>query len=190
MIIENKEYVKKWYIIHTYSGYEKKVKTDLEKRIMSEDLTDKVFRILVPEEKVFEEKKGKMVPVFRKIFPSYVLVEMLAFRDVTEDSVSYRVDSRAWYIIRNTNGVTGFVGVGSDPLPMDEKEVEDIFSKMSNEDFQERSNYEVGDYVKTLDGIEGTVEHIDYIAKQVKIVIQVGSRPTTLTLGLNEVTKF
>lgn len=188
--MEDKIYVKKWYIIHTYSGYEKKVKTDLEKRILSEDLTDKVFRIMVPEEKVFEEKKGKMVPVYRKIFPSYVMVEMQAFRDQSADSVSYRVDSRAWYIIRNTNGVTGFVGVGSDPLPMDEAEVEAIFAKMENEDLQEEVDYKVGDYVSTEDGTEGIVDSIDYIAKKVKVVVQIGSRPTIITFNLDQVSKF
>lgn len=184
------EFVNKWYIIHTYSGYEKKVKTDLEKRIFSEGLTDKVFRILVPEEKVMEEKKGKLVPVYRKIFPSYVMVEMRTTREQYEDSVNYKVDSKAWYIIRNTNGVTGFVGVGSDPLPMSDAEVEDVFSKMSNDEFEEQLDYQVGDYVRTNDGIEGTVDSIDLIAKKVKIVALIGSRPTVLTLELDEVSKF
>lgn len=185
-----KQYVNKWFIIHTYSGHEKKVKTDLEKRILSENLTDKVFRILVPEEEVYEEKKGKLVPVLRKIFPSYVMVEMLSYRDQSEDSVSYRVDSKAWYIIRNTNGVTGFVGVGSDPLPMDEDEVQDIFSKMANTESQEELDYKIGDYVVTEDGTEGTVDNIDYIAKKVKVLVNIGSRPTVLTLELNQVKKF
>ena len=117
---------KKWYIIHTYSGYEKKVTTDLEKRIESLNLTDRVFRILVPEEEVLEEKRGKMVKVPRKLFPSYVMVEMLSVKEENELGLGYRVDSEAWYVIRNTNGVTGFVGVGSDPIPLSDREAEDL----------------------------------------------------------------
>ena len=92
-------YEKKWYIIHTYSGYEKKVAADLEKRIESLDLTDRVFRILVPEEEVLEEKRGKMVKVPRKLFPSYVMIEMLSVREENELGLGYRVDSDAWYVI-------------------------------------------------------------------------------------------
>ena len=92
-------YEKKWYIIHTYSGYEKKVATDLEKRIETLNLTDRVFRILVPEEEVLEEKRGKMVKVPRKLFPSYVMIEMLSVREENELGLGYRVDSDAWYVI-------------------------------------------------------------------------------------------
>lgn len=184
---DNREYINKWYIIHTYSGYEKKVKTDLEKRIISENLTDKVFRILVPEEKVYEEKRGKMVPVLRKIFPSYVMIEMKSLRDQIDDNVIYRVDSKAWYIIRNTNGVTGFVGVGSDPLPMDEEEVQTVFNRMDNENLEEKINYKVGDYVTTKDGLEGNVTSIDYISKKVKITVKLNGRPTPITVDLDEV---
>ena len=126
-------YEKKWYIIHTYSGYEKKVATDLEKRIESLDLTDRVFRILVPEEEVLEEKRGKMVKVPRKLFPSYVMVEMLSVREENELGLGYRVDSEAWYIIRNTNGVTGFVGIGSDPIPLSDDEAANLLSKIGVE---------------------------------------------------------
>lgn len=188
--MEERVYIKKWYIIHTYSGYEKKVKTDLEKKIISENLTDKVFRILVPEEKVYEEKRGKLVPVFKKIFPSYVMVEMLSYRESYGDNVSYRVDSKAWYIIRNTNGVTGFVGVGSDPLPMDDLEVENVFSKMEKDEFEKTIDLKVGDYVTTKDGLEGTVDSIDYVSNKVNVVIQIGSRPTILTLDVDDVNKF
>ena len=103
-------YEKKWYIIHTYSGYEKKVAADLEKRIESLDLTDRVFRILVPEEEVLEEKRGKMVKVPRKLFPSYVMIEMLSVREENELGLGYRVDSDAWYVIRNTNEVVAVKG--------------------------------------------------------------------------------
>lgn len=187
MDIEKKEYIKKWYIIHTYSGYEKKVKTDLEKRVESEGLTDKVFRILVPEEKVFEEKRGKLVPVFRKIFPSYVMVEMRSVRDQVDDTVNYRVDSKAWYVIRNTNGVTGFVGVGSDPLPMSEEEVSYMFEKMESNEENFETTLKVGDYVTTVDGTEGEIDSIDLITKEVKLLVNIGNRLTPITFSIDEI---
>ena len=146
-------YEKKWYIIHTYSGYEKKVAADLEKRIESLDLTDRVFRILVPEEEVLEEKRGKMVKVPRKLFPSYVMIEMLSVREENELGLGYRVDSDAWYVIRNTNGVTGFVGVGSDPIPLSDEEATDLLSKIGIDiDGEEKAprldiNFKVGEVV-------------------------------------------
>ena len=153
-------YEKKWYIIHTYSGYEKKVAADLEKRIESLDLTDRVFRILVPEEEVLEEKRGKMVKVPRKLFPSYVMIEMLSVREENELGLGYRVDSDAWYVIRNTNGVTGFVGVGSDPIPLSDEEATDLLSKIGIDiDGEEKAprldiNFKVGEVVAvTGDGV-------------------------------------
>ena len=195
--VDEKQYVNRWYLIHTYSGYERKVRDDLTKRIISEGLNDKVFRILVPEEEVEEIKIKKRTgeeikeKVLRKIFPSYVMVEMRTTREQYDDSVNYKVDSKAWYIIRNTNGVMGFVGVGSDPLPMSDKEVEDIFAKMkkSDESYDE-VDYKVGDYVSDEDGNDGTVVSIDLIKKEVNVETLIGSRPTILTFEMNKVTKF
>ena len=195
--VDEKQYVNRWYLIHTYSGYERKVRDDLTKRIISEGLNDKVFRILVPEEEVEEIKIKKRTgeeikeKVLRKIFPSYVMVEMRTTREQYDDSVNYKVDSKAWYIIRNTNGVMGFVGVGSDPLPMSDKEVEDIFAKMkkSDESYDE-VDYKVGDYVSDEDGNGGTVVSIDLIKKEVNVETVIGSRPTILTFEMNTVTKF
>ena len=195
--VDEKQYVNRWYLIHTYSGYERKVRDDLTKRIISEGLNDKVFRILVPEEEVEEieikKRTGEEIKekVLRKIFPSYVMVEMRTTREQYDDSVNYKVDSKAWYIIRNTNGVMGFVGVGSDPLPMSDKEVEDIFAKMkkSDESYDE-VDYKVGDYVSDEDGNGGTVVSIDLIKKEVNVETLIGSRPTILTFEMNKVTKF
>ena len=195
--VDEKQYVNRWYLIHTYSGYERKVRDDLTKWIISEGLNDKVFRILVPEEEVEEIKIKKRTgeeikeKVLRKIFPSYVMVEMRTTREQYDDSVNYKVDSKAWYIIRNTNGVMGFVGVGSDPLPMSDKEVEDIFAKMkkSDESYDE-VDYKVGDYVSDEDGNGGTVVSIDLIKKEVNVETLIGSRPTILTFEMNKVTKF
>ena len=195
--VDEKQYVNRWYLIHTYSGYERKVRDDLTKRIISEGLNDKVFRILVPEEEVEEIKIKKRTgeeikeKVLRKIFPSYVMVEMRTTREQYDDSVNYKVDSKAWYIIRNTNGVMGFVGVGSDALPMSDKEVEDIFAKMkkSDESYDE-VDYKVGDYVSDEDGNGGTVVSIDLIKKEVNVETLIGSRPTILTFEMNKVTTF
>ena len=108
MSIEN---VRKWFMIHTYSGYEKKVKTDLEQKVETLGLGEIVSNILVPEEENIEIVRGKKKSVFRKLFPGYVMLEMEATREENENGINFKVDPDVWYIIRNTNGVTGFVGV-------------------------------------------------------------------------------
>ena len=191
------KYEKKWYIIHTYSGYEKKVATDLEKRIESLNLTDRVFRILVPEEEVLEEKRGKMVKVPRKLFPSYVMVEMLSVKEENDLGLGYRVDSEAWYVIRNTNGVTGFVGVGSDPIPLSDEEASDLLSKIGIDGFESENKFnidvEIGEKVivkkdSFLDQ-EGEVAEIDYEHGRVKVLLEVFGRLTPVEFEYNEIQK-
>ena len=191
------KYEKKWYIIHTYSGYEKKVATDLEKRIESLNLTDRVFRILVPEEEVLEEKRGKMVKVPRKLFPSYVLVEMLSVKEENDLGLGYRVDSEAWYVIRNTNGVTGFVGVGSDPIPLSDEEASNLLSKIGINGFENENKFnidvEIGEKVivkkdSFLDQ-EGEVAEIDYEHGRVKVLLEVFGRLTPVEFEYNEIQK-
>ena len=190
-------YEKKWYIIHTYSGYEKKVATDLEKRIESLNLTDRVFRILVPEEEVLEEKRGKMVKVPRKLFPSYVMIEMLSVREENELGLGYRVDSDAWYVIRNTNGVTGFVGVGSDPIPLSDEEASDLLAKIGVEanENENRFNIEfkVGERVvvkkDSFYDQTGEISSIDYEHGRVTVMLEVFGRLTPVELEYNEVEK-
>ena len=194
------KYEKKWYIIHTYSGYEKKVATDLEKRIESLDLTDRVFRILVPEEEVLEEKRGKMVKVSRKLFPSYVLIEMLSVKEENELGLGYRVDSDAWYVIRNTNGVTGFVGVGSDPIPLSDEEASDLLAKVGIDvEGEERIprfdiNFEVGEVVNvksgSFDGQQGEISEIDYEHGKVKVMLEVLGRLTPVEVEHTEIEKI
>ena len=113
-------------MIHTYSGYEKKVKTDLEQKMETLGFKEVVTNILVPEEELTEIVRGKPKRVYRKLFPAYVMLEMEATREENEHGISYKVDPRVWYEVRNTNGVTGFVGVGSDPIPMEEEEVKNM----------------------------------------------------------------
>ena len=190
-------YEKKWYIIHTYSGYEKKVATDLEKRIETLNLTDRVFRILVPEEEVLEEKRGKMVKVPRKLFPSYVMIEMLSIREENELGLGYRVDSDAWYVIRNTNGVTGFVGIGSDPIPLSDEEASNLLSKIGVEanENENRFNIEfkVGERVvvkkDSFYDQTGEISSIDYEHGRVTVMLEVFGRLTPVELEYNEVEK-
>ena len=190
-------YEKKWYIIHTYSGYEKKVATDLEKRIETLNLTDRVFRILVPEEEVLEEKRGKMVKVPRKLFPSYVMIEMLSVREENELGLGYRVDSDAWYVNRNTNGVTGFVGIGSDPIPLSDEEASNLLSKIGVEanENENRFNIEfkVGERVvvkkDSFYDQTGEISSIDYEHGRVTVMLEVFGRLTPVELEYNEVEK-
>ena len=125
----------KWYVVHTYSGYENKVKTDLEKTVKNRELEEYIFDIVVPMEEQIEIKDGKRKTNLKKVFPGYVLVKMI----VTEES---------WYIVRNTRGVTGFVGSGTDPIPLTEEEIR----KMGFELTEVNVDYEVNDSVKILNG--------------------------------------
>ena len=190
-------YEKKWYIIHTYSGYEKKVATDLEKRIETLNLTDRVFRILVPEEEVLEEKRGKMVKVPRKLFPSYVMIEMLSVREENELGLGYRVDSDAWYVIRNTNGVTGFVGIGSDPIPLSDEEASNLLSKIGVEANENENKFniefKIGERVvvkkDSFYDQTGEISSIDYEHGRVTVMLEVFGRLTPVELEYNEVEK-
>lgn len=194
---EETKYEKNWYIIHTYSGYEKKVATDLEKRVASLNLTDRVFRILVPEEEVMEEKRGKMVKVPRKLFPSYVMVEMLSVREENELGLGYRVDSEAWYVIRNTNGVTGFVGIGSDPIPLSDEEADNLLSMIGISDDSKPKKFnielEVGDHViiknESFLNQEAEISEIDYEHGRVKVMLEFFGRLTPVELEYHEVSK-
>ena len=177
--------------------YEKKVATDLEKRIESLNLTDRVFRILVPEEEVLEEKRGKMVKVPRKLFPSYVMIEMLSVREENELGLGYRVDSDAWYVIRNTNGVTGFVGVGSDPIPLSDEEASDLLAKIGVEanENENRFNidFKIGERVvvkkDSFYDQTGEISDIDYEHGRVTVMLEVFGRLTPVELEYNEVEK-
>ena len=196
---DNANLERKWYIIHTYSGYEKKVKADLEKRVVTLNLTDRVFRILVPEEEVMEEKRGKMVKVPRKLFPGYVMVEMLSKKEENDLGLGYRVDSDAWYVIRNTNGVTGFVGVGSDPIPLSDEESKNLLSKIGLDDegnikIEFNIDLEVGEKViiknGSFEGQEAEISEIDYEHGRVKVMVEVFGRMTPVELEYHEVRKI
>ena len=167
----------RWYVVHTYSGYENKVKTDLEKTIKNRELEDYFFDIIVPMEEQIEIKEGKRKTNLRKVFPSYVLVKMI----VTE---------KTWYIVRNTRGVTGFVGSGTDPIPLTEEEIR----KMGFEVKEVNVDYSVNDSVKILDGalrdFIGTVTEINKEKHKVKVLVSMFGRETPVELEFSQVEKI
>lgn len=167
-----------WYVIHTYAGYENKVKANLEKRIESMDMGDRIFRILVPTEDQIEIKSGEKKVNKKRIFPSYVLVEML----LTDES---------WYLVRNTSGVTGFVGTGGKPVPLREDEVQKILKKMGVSTYKGKIDYEIGQSVRVTDGpfenFVGSVEEIDLEKGKLKVKISMFGRETPIELDHSQV---
>ena len=166
----------RWYVVHTYSGYENKVKTDLEKTIKNRELEDYFFYIVVPMEEQIEIKDGKRKANLKKVFPGYVLVKMI----VTEES---------WYIVRNTRGVTGFVGSGTDPIPLTNEEIRN----MGFETTIINVDYEVNDSVKVvngpLSGFIGTVQEINKEKNKVKVMVSMFGRETPVELEFSQVEK-
>ena len=172
---------KEWYVIHTYSGYENKVKANLEKRVETMNMEDHIFRVIVPMEDEVSVKDGQKKVVQRKVFPGYVLVEM----DLTDT---------AWYVVRNTTGVTGFVGAGSKPVPLSEHEVEKILADMGmGEKKQFKISFQVGDTVRVKDGpfdnFVGTVQEVDAEKGKVKVLISGFGRDTAIVLDYPQVEK-
>lgn len=166
----------KWYVVHTYSGYENKVKTDLEKKIKNQELSDYFFDIVVPMEEQIEIKDGQRKANLKKVFPGYVLVKMI----VTEAT---------WYVVRNTRGVTGFVGSGTDPIPLTEDEIR----KMGFEVSEIKVDYTVGDSIQIIDGpfenYIGTVKEINKEKHKVKVLVSMFGRETPVDLELSQVEK-
>jgi len=172
---------KNWYVIHTYSGYENKVKTNLEKRVESMNMEDKIFRVLVPMEDEIEIKNGKKKIAKRKVFPGYVLVEM----EMTDDS---------WYVVRNTPGVTGFVGTGSKPIPLREREVVTILRQMGVEDVRLKIDVSVGQSVKIIAGpfkdFVGVVREILEDRGKLRVSVSMFGRETPVELEFAQVEKL
>ncbi|MFD2627118.1 transcription termination/antitermination protein NusG [Salibacterium salarium] len=173
-----------WYVVHTYSGYENKVKTNLEKRVESMEMTDKIFRVYVPVEEETEVKNGKTKQVTRKIFPGYVIVEMV----MTDDS---------WYVVRNTPGVTGFVGstgAGSKPTPLLPEEVEHILWQMGEHEPKAETEFDLKESVKVKEGpfsdFTGTIEDINAEKQKVKVHVNMFGRETPVELEFNQVEKI
>lgn len=172
---------RRWYVIHTYSGYENKVKQNLMHRIDSMEMHDQIFRVIVPTEEEIEIKNGQRRTVQKKVFPGYVLVQMR----MTEDS---------WYVVRNTPGVTSFVGHGNRPAPLEEDEVKTILRQMEEEPPKVRVSYQVGQAVKITDGpftdFEGVVDAIDHERGRVRVLVSVFGREVPLELDFLQVQRL
>lgn len=171
----NKRYdaTKQWYAIHTYSGYEEKVAESIRQRADSLDMKDKIFQVLVPKEKMIEIKNGKRRVVEKRIFQGYVLVEI----KMSED---------AWYIVRNTPGVTGFVGSGTEPTPISKDEIEKIQKRMGLEQPKHKMDFRLGDVVSIVDGpfkgFDGAINEIDSQKGKLKVLVNMFGRETPVEL--------
>ncbi|WP_141604573.1 transcription termination/antitermination protein NusG [Terrilactibacillus laevilacticus] len=175
---------KNWYVIHTYSGYENKVKTNLEKRVESMGMSDKIFRILVPVEEETEIKNGQKKSAIKKVFPGYVLTEMI----MTDDS---------WYVVRNTPGVTGFVGssgAGSKPIPLLPEEVDSILKQMGMKEARTDIDFQLKEQVKVKEGpfadFVGSIEDIDIEKGKIKVHVNMFGRETPVELDFNQIEKL
>jgi transcription termination/antitermination protein NusG len=164
---------KQWYAIHTYSGYEEKVAESIRQRAESLDMKDKIFQALVPKEKMIEVKNGKRKVVEKRIFQGYVLVQM----KMSED---------AWYIVRNTPSVTGFVGSGTEPTPVDDEEIEKIMKRMGRDEPKHKIDYSIGDVVNITDGpfkgFDGAINEIDTQKGKLKVLVNMFGRETPVEL--------
>jgi len=171
---------KNWYVLHTYSGYEDAVAKNLKKRIRNLGMEDKIFSVLVPKERKIKIKNGKRKVVEEKIYPGYVLVEMV-------------VDDASWYVVRNTPRVTGFIGAGTTPIPVSEEEVNILKERMKVKEPQYKIDVKVGDRIKITDGpfkdFDGKVSEIDEEKGKVKVLVNMFGRDTPVELDSLQIKK-
>jgi transcription termination/antitermination protein NusG len=169
-----------WYVVHCYSGYENKVRHAIEQRIETMGMRDKIFDVIVPTQEEVEVKDGKRRNIERRVFPGYILVEM-------------KMDEDSWYVVRNTPGVTGFVGMGNDPTPLRPEEVKAIIDRMSQDTPVQVVKYKVGQKVRIIDGpfndFIGTVAAIDMDKSKVRVMVNFFGRDTPVELDFLEVEK-
>ena len=172
---------KRWYVLHTYSGYEENVSRNLKQRVDSLDMEDKIFDVLVPTETKIKIKNGKRTTIREKIFPGYVLVNMI----VTDDS---------WYVVRNTPNVTGFVGSGTTPTPISDSEIGELQRRIGVEEPTYKVDVSVGSPVKIIDGpfkdFEGKVSGVDEAKGKVKVLVSMFGRETPVELDFLQVKKI
>jgi transcription termination/antitermination protein NusG len=176
-----------WFVVHTYAGYENKVKSNLESRIASMNMEERIFEVVIPVEDVIEFKGGKKQVVSKKVFPGYLLVRM----DLDDDS---------WYVVRNTPGVTGFVGLGARPTPLSRKEVEGILQVKAGDEVEgakktrPRLEYEVGETVRVREGpfadFTGTIAEINEDQLKLKVLVNIFGRETPVELEFAQVAKL
>ena len=172
---------RRWYVLHTYSGYEDNVEKNLKQRIESMDMEDKIFNILIPTEKKIKIKNGKRKVVEERIFPGYVMVEMI----VTDES---------WYVVRNTPNVTGFIGTGTIPTPISEQEIKALQKRMGVEEPKFKIDVSVNSPVTIIDGpfknMEGKVTNIDEAKGKVKVLVSMFGRETPVELDFLQIKKI
>lgn len=172
---------RRWYVLHTYSGYEENVEKNLRQRIDSMDMEDKIYNILIPTEKKIKIKNGKRKVVEEKIFPGYVMVEMI----VTDES---------WYVVRNTPNVTGFIGTGTIPTPISDKEIKSLQKRMGVEEPKFKIDVTEGSPVRIMDGpfknMEGKVTNIDESKGKVKVSVSMFGRETPVELDFLQIKKI
>lgn len=172
---------RRWYVLHTYSGYEENVEKNLKQRIESMDMEDRIFEILIPIEKKIKIKNGKRKVVEEKIFPGYVMVEMV----VTDES---------WYVVRNTPNVTGFIGTGTIPTPISDKEIKDLKKRIGVEEPKFKMDVSLGSPVKIVDGpfknLEGKITNIDEAKGKVKVSVSMFGRETPVELDFLQIKKI
>jgi transcriptional antiterminator NusG len=180
-IAEEEEDGRLWYVIHCYSGYENKVSHNLEQRIETMGMQDKIFDVVVPTEEEIEVKEGKRRTVERRVFPGYILVQMI-------------MDEDSWYVVRNTPGVTGFVGMGTEPTPLRPEEVQAIMKRMEAEAPRVKVTYKIGQKVRITDGpfadFMGTVQEIDVDRAKVRVFVSFFGRETPVELDFLQVEKM
>ena len=171
---------KLWFAIHTYSGYEEKVAESIKQRTESLDMADKIFDVIVPKEKQIEIKNGKRRVVEKRIFQGYVLVQM-------------KMSDDAWYVVRNTPNVTGFVGTGNDPTPVSDEEMEKIQRRMGISDPTHRIDFSVGEVVSIIDGpfkgFDGAISELDETKGKIKVLVNMFGRETPVELDGLQVKK-
>lgn len=172
---------RRWYVLHTYSGYEENVARNLKQRIESMDMEDKIFDILIPTETKIKIKNGKRKTVREKIFPGYVLVNMI-------------VTDASWYVVRNTPNVTGFVGSGTTPTPVSEDEIKALMVRMGDEEPEFKIDIDEGDAVKIVDGpfkdYEGKISEIDEARGKAKVLVSMFGRETPVELDFLQIKKI
>jgi transcriptional antiterminator NusG len=175
-----------WYVVHTYAGYENKVKSNLESRISSMNMEDRIFEVVIPLEDVVELKNGKRQVVSRKVFPGYLMVRM-------------ELDDDSWYVVRNTPGVTGFVGLGARPTPLSRREVENILVSKADglgvpKKTKPRLEYEVGESVRVREGpfadFSGTIAEINEDQLKLKVLVNIFGRETPVEFEFAQVAKL
>lgn len=172
---------KKWYVIHSYSGYENKVKANLEHRISSMDMEKKIFQVIIPTEEVMEIKSGKKEITQKKVFPGYILVQM----DLNDDS---------WYVVRNTPGVTGFVGSNTKPVPLSKDEVNKIIHRAVTGKPKAKTEFTEGQSIKVISGpladFTGTISEINLDQNKLKVLVSIFGRETPVELSFSQVAKL